>query len=108
VEANSQKPKEWVGIASEPNYKFTTTRVQVLLFKGLARLPCLLYLAHVFLYLALFALFYPCPTLFYFALQCLPYPWPCLSCLVIIKGAILRVVPFLNELVKHEKVVPIS
>jgi hypothetical protein len=111
VESNSQKPKEWMGIANEPNYRFATAHVRVLLLKGPAHLPCLLYLAPILLYLAflaLFALLYSCPTLFCLALHCLPYPWPCLFCHVTIKGAIIGVVPFPNELVKHEKVLPIS
>jgi hypothetical protein len=70
METNSQKPKEWVGIANEPNYKFATIYVRVLLFKGPTCLPCLLYLAHVMLYLAL-------PCLVYFAL---PLPHVVLTC----------------------------
>jgi hypothetical protein len=29
MEIDSQKPKEWVGIINEPNYRFTITRVCV-------------------------------------------------------------------------------
>jgi len=41
MEINSQKPREWVGIINELDYKFTTTHVHVLLFKGLIHLLCL-------------------------------------------------------------------
>jgi len=53
MEENSQKPKEWMGIANEPNYRFAIACARVLLFKGLAHLPCLFYLALVPLYFAL-------------------------------------------------------
>jgi hypothetical protein len=39
MQSNSRKPKEWVGITNEPNCKFTTTHVHVVLFKGPACLP---------------------------------------------------------------------
>jgi hypothetical protein len=45
MEIVSQKPKEWVGITNEPNYRFTSAHVCVLLLKGLCSptlptLPC--------------------------------------------------------------------
>ncbi len=42
---DSQKPKEWVRIASGPSCGFSI--VHVLLLKGPTQLPYLLYLAHV-------------------------------------------------------------
>ncbi len=59
-------------------------------------------------YLALFTLPYLCPTLFWLALHCLPYPWPCMSCFVTIKGAVIGIVPYSDKLIKHEKVVPVN
>ncbi len=63
--ADSQKPKEWVGITNEPNYRFATTHVHVLLLKGHAHLP---YLFHL-----------PCPTFGHACLAlahaCFTYPW---------------------------------
>ncbi len=56
--SNSQKPKEWMGIASGPSYGFAIAHVLVLLFKGPTRL---LYLALVPLCLTLST--QPCPTL---------------------------------------------
>jgi hypothetical protein len=82
MEAYSRKFKEWVKITNEHNHRFTTTHVCVLLFKGLVRPPCLLYLALVPLCLASPCFFVqPChyPTLFCSTLPCLPYPWPCLK-----------------------------
>lgn len=111
METNSQKPKEWVGIPNEPNYRFATIRVKVLLFKGLTCLPCLLYLVHVMLYLALpclvyFALPLPhfvlhCPTLF--ALPSAMHVLPCYC-----QRFVIGVVPYFNKLIKHEKVVPVN
>ncbi len=71
-----------------------------------AQFACLAY--STLPYLALSILPYLCPTLFCLALHCLPYPWPCLSYLITVKGAIIGVIPFFNELVKHEKVVSVN
>lgn len=69
MEANSRKPKEWVGIANEPNYRFTTTCVWVLMFKSPVRMPCLLYLA--------------LPCLVYFALPLPHFVLPCATLLTL-------------------------
>jgi len=93
-----------------------TTDSPLLVWRCCCSKALLAYLAPVMLYLALPCFVYfalplphfvlPCPTLL--ALHCLPYPWPCLSCHVTIKGALIGVVPFSNKLVKHEKVVPVN
>jgi hypothetical protein len=71
MEVDSRKPKEWVGITYEPNYKFATTHVHVLLLKGHAHPPYLLCLTLILLCFTL-------PYLVYFALPLphfvLPYP----------------------------------
>jgi hypothetical protein len=41
MEVDSRKPNEWVEIANEPNCRFVTTHVRVLLLKGPTHLPCL-------------------------------------------------------------------
>ncbi len=62
---DSQKPKQWVGVASGPSCRSITSRVPshvlVLLLKGPTLLPCLLCLALVSLCLTLSA--QPCPAL---------------------------------------------
>jgi len=65
---NSQKPKEWVRIASGPSRKFTTTRV--LLLKGLNQLLYLLCLVPVSLCVVLSA--QPCLALNVILLIILP------------------------------------
>jgi hypothetical protein len=67
MEIDSQKPKEWVGITNEPNYKFTIAHVCVLLLKGLVHLPCML--AHVSF----------CFTLPYHVCFALPLPHFCFA-----------------------------
>jgi hypothetical protein len=77
-----EKPKEWVKITNEHNHRFTTVHVCVLLFKSLACLPCLFYLAFIPLCFTspwFFVQPRPYPTLFCSALPYLPYPWPCLK-----------------------------
>ncbi len=71
MEAYSRKPKEWVRITNEHNHRLTATHVCVLLFKGLACLSCLFYLA-----LVSFCLTSPylAPTPLCFALPYLAYP----------------------------------
>lgn len=76
MEVDSWKPKEWVGIASEPSCKITIAHVWVVLLKGPTCLPYLLCLTLVPLCLTLpypiyFAL--PLPH-FIFALPYLTLP----------------------------------
>jgi hypothetical protein len=69
MEIDSQKPKKWMGIANEPNYRFAINCVCVYCYsKGPICLPYLLYLAHV-----PFCLTLPCPTLSYPTLLILYY-----------------------------------
>jgi hypothetical protein len=73
MEIDSRKPKEWVRITNEPNCKFATTHVCVLILKGLVRLH---YLALVLLCFALSYHVYfvlHCPIFFCLTLPCLAY-----------------------------------
>ncbi len=99
----------------------------LLLFKGLTRVPYLFYLAPISFCLAMLCLLCLDPTPLCLALSCLPtlghacfaYPWMPLVTLhlgqikyyrskVTPKGAIVGVVPFVSELIKHDKVVPVN
>jgi hypothetical protein len=84
MEANSRKPKEWVGIVNEPSCKFVSVHVHVLLHRGHACLSYLLCFAPILLCFALPCLLYLAFTPHCFALSCmlcLLWPWPCLQCL---------------------------
>jgi hypothetical protein len=50
---DSQKPKQWMGIANEHGCKFGITHVLMLMLKGPTQLPYLFRIGHVPLYLAL-------------------------------------------------------
>lgn len=78
MEINSRKPKEWVGIINEPNYIFTITCVCVLLIKGSAHLPCLLYFALLSYCITLLCLVCSSLPLPHFVLPYLPCLWLCL------------------------------
>ncbi len=45
METDSQKPKKWMGIANEPNYRFATNRVCVCIVTQRALFACPTYFA---------------------------------------------------------------